>query len=76
MEDQKNDDDIVTYERLTENDQTSVDYKRQLNAYVLDNLPLKEEQKAEFLELVRKTIVETRSPQLAGDLPDRGTVVI
>ena len=56
MEDVKEeeDDQIVTYARLADSDRTAGDRRRQMNEYVWANLPLAEEQKAEFLELLRQ----------------------
>jgi hypothetical protein len=39
---------IVSYERFAEDDTTSADYRRKLDQYVWDNLPLTDVQKREF----------------------------
>ncbi len=41
----------VTYARFEESDETSADFKRKLNQYVYDNLPLTPEQKVLFRTL-------------------------
>jgi hypothetical protein len=45
--------DQVTYAQFEASDVTSADFNRQLNQYVLDNLPLTAEQKLEFCSLCR-----------------------
>jgi hypothetical protein len=44
---------IVTSARFDSTDRTSADFKRQLNRYMYENLPLTAEQKLEFRSLFR-----------------------
>jgi hypothetical protein len=44
---------IVTYAKFDESDKTSADYKRQLDKFVFEHLPLDEVQREEFLSILR-----------------------
>ena len=45
---------IVSYERFAEDDTTSADYRRKLDQYVWDNLPLTDAQKREFRQQLQR----------------------
>jgi hypothetical protein len=48
---QEKKDQVVTYARFDEGDTNSADFKRKLNQYVYENLPLSREQKLQFRSL-------------------------
>ena len=53
---QKEEEQIVTYERLGEDDSSCSDYKRVLNEYVWQHLPLAPEQREAFLQLLHMEV--------------------
>jgi predicted site-specific integrase-resolvase len=58
MSNEQDEKQIVSYERLSEDDRTSADLQRQLDQYVWANLPLTDAQKRELRGMLQRDEVK------------------